>query len=85
MSFEKEKGLPIKYEEITLDIGFRCDFLIENSVIVECKAVKELNQLDQAQLLNYLKIVDMQVGLLLNFNSLNLVKGMKRIVNNLKE
>ncbi len=47
--------------------------------------LKELNQLDQAQLLNYLKIVDMQVGLLLNFNSLNLVKGMKRIVNNLKE
>lgn len=83
--FEKEKELPVKYEKINLDIGFRCDLLVENSVIVECKAVKELTQLDEAQLLNYLKITRLEVGLLINFNVINLVKGLKRIVNNFKE
>ena len=58
ISFEKEKELPVKYEDIILEIGFRCDFFIESSVIVECKAVKELNQIDHAQLLNYLKITN---------------------------
>ena len=85
ISFEKEKELPVKYEDIILEIGFRCDFLIESSVIVECKAVKELNQIDHAQLLNYLKITNMQAGLLINFNTLNLTEGIKRIVNNFKE
>ena len=85
ISYEKEKELPVKYEDIILEIGFRCDFLIESSVIVECKAVKELNQIDHAQLLNYLKITNMQAGLLINFNTLNLTEGIKRIVNNFKE
>lgn len=85
IKFEKEKELPVKYENIRLDIGFRCDFLVENSVIVECKSVKVLTPLDEAQLLNYLKITNLQVGLLINFNTINLVKGLKRIVNNFKE
>jgi len=82
INFEKEKELPVKYEDILLDIGFRCDFLIEKCVIVECKAVKELTHIDEAQLINYLKITNLQVGLLINFNSIKLIKGLKRIVNN---
>ena len=62
--FEREKVLPVYYKDIVLDIGFRCDFLIDNKVIVECKAVSKLTKLDQAQVINYLKIADKHVGLL---------------------
>ncbi len=82
LNFEKEKQLPVKYEDIYLEVGFRCDFLVEKKVIIECKAIKELTKLDEAQLLNYLKITDLHVGLIINFNSLKLIDGLKRIVNN---
>ncbi|MDO9516773.1 MAG: GxxExxY protein [Methanosarcinaceae archaeon] len=82
ISHEREKSLPVQYEEIALEVGFRCDFYIENCLIVECKAVKELSRMDEAQLLNYLKITNTQVGLLFNFNTLKLTDGLKRIVNN---
>jgi GxxExxY protein len=80
--FEKEKTLPVPYEDILLEVGFRCDFLIDKRIIVECKSVKEVTPLDHAQLLNYLKISDLQLGLLINFNVRTLTKGIKRIVNN---
>ena len=80
--FEKEKTLPVPYEDILLEVGFRCDFLIDKRVIVECKSVREVTPLDRAQLLNYLKITDLQLGLLINFNVRILTKGIKRIVNN---
>ena len=82
MPFEKEKTLPVPYEDILLEVGFRCDFLIDKRIIVECKSVKEVTPLDHAQLLNYLKISDLQLGLLINFNVRTLTKGIKRIVNN---
>ncbi len=80
--FEKEKALPVPYEDIILEVGFRCDYLVDKRVIVECKSVKEVTPLDHAQLLNYLKITDLQLGLLINFNVRILTKGIKRIVNN---
>ena len=80
--FEKEKTLPVPYEDIFLEVGFRCDFLVDKRVIVECKSVKEVTPLDHAQLLNYLKITDLQLGLLINFNVRILKSGIKRIVNN---
>ena len=83
--FEKEKTLPVKYGEITLDVGFRCDFLVDKRVIVECKAVKELLEINKAQILNYLKTTELHVGLLINFNVLILIKGLKRIVYKLDE
>ena len=83
--FEKEKSLPVVYEEIFLDTGFRCDFLVDKRVIVECKAIREVTPLDHAQLLNYLKITKLQVGLLINFNVRMLTSGIKRIVNKYKE
>lgn len=82
--FEKEKNMPVHYEEVMLDVGFRCDFLIDDRLIVECKAVKQLTDIDKAQLLNYLKITNLQVGLIINFNVLILKNGIKRLVNNLK-
>ena len=82
MPFEKEKTLPVPYEDILLEVGFRCDFLVDKRVIVECKSVKEVTPLDHAQLLNYLKITDLKLGLLINFNVRILKSGIKRIVNN---
>ena len=80
--FEKEKDLRVPYEDIILEVGFRCDFLIDKRVIVECKSVKDVAPIDHAQLLNYLKISELQLGLLINFNVLKLTSGIKRIVNN---
>ena len=82
--FEKEKILPVAYEDIFLEVGFRCDFLVDKRVIIECKSVKEVTPLDHAQLLNYLKITDLNVGLLINFNVRKLTDGIQRIVNNYK-
>ena len=81
ISFEKEKVLPVIYDGIKLDIGFRCDFLVENSVIVECKAVKDVTPIDKARLLNYLKICKLKIGLLINFNVLILKDGISRMIN----
>jgi len=80
--FEKEKTLPVPYGEIFLEVGFRCDILVDKRVIVECKSVREITPLDHAQLLNYLKITDLQLGLLINFNVRKLTDGINRIVNN---
>ncbi len=85
IAFEKEKALPVIYEDVKLDVGFRCDFLIADRVILECKAVNNLMPIDEAQLLNYLKITKLTVGLLINFNVLVLKDGIKRMVNNFPE
>jgi len=82
IKFEKEKGLSVRYEDIFLDVGFRCDFLVDSRAIVECKAVSSLTEIDEAQLLNYLKAANLQVGLLINFNVKVLKNGIKRMVNN---
>lgn len=83
--FEKEKGLPIHYGNILLDIGYRCDFLVDDQIIVECKSVKKTTEIDQAQIINYLKLSDKRVGLLINFNVSRLKEGLKRYVNNYGE
>ena len=82
INHEREKAMPVQYEDIVLEVGFRCDFFIENRLIVECKAVKELRSIDLAQLLNYMKISNVQVGLIMNFNTLKFTDGLKRLVNN---
>lgn len=85
INHEREKALPVRYEDIVLEVGFRCDFYIENCLIVECKAVKELTRIDEAQLLNYLQAANAQVGLIMNFNVLKFTDGLKRMVNNYKD
>ena len=74
--------MAVPYGDVTLDVGYRCDFLIDRQLIVERKAVKRLHPIDQAQVLNYLKDSNLKVALLFNFNVMKLVDGgLKRIVN----
>ena len=80
---QKQKGLPLIYEEVKLDIGYRIDIIIENKLILEIKSVEALNDVHFAQLLTYLKLTDCKLGMLINFN-VNLIKnGIKRVANNL--
>lgn len=82
---EKQKALPITYRGINLDCGYRLDLLVENAVIVELKAVERLEAIHEAQLLSYLKLSQCPIGLLLNFNVIELRQGIRRLVHNLKE
>lgn len=77
---ERQKPLPIIYDEIELDAGYRIDLLVEDCVIVELKAVIEMIPLYKAQLMTYLKLSELQLGLLLNFNVTDMKKGITRIV-----
>ena len=79
---EKQKILPVKYKGIELEIGYRIDLLVENQVLIELKSVQEILPIHSAQLLSYLKISNLQIGLLFNFNETKLVDGVKRIINN---
>lgn len=78
---EKEKPLPLVYEEVKLDCGYRIDLMSEKKVIVEVKSVEALNDIHLAQILTYLKLADCKVGLLINFNVLKLTNGIRRVVN----
>jgi len=76
-------ALPVVYDEIKMEHGFRLDLLVNNKVIVEIKSVEALLDVHHKQLLTYLKLSNLKLGLLINFNCLNLNKSMTRIVNNL--
>ena len=76
-------GLPVTYDNVTIDIGYRLDLLVEDTVIIELKAVERLNTIHEAQLLSYLKLSDKKLGLLINFNVTRLKYGIKRLVNNI--
>jgi GxxExxY protein len=78
--FERQKSLPITYKNIALDCAYRIDILAGNSIIVELKAVDEVTALHEAQLLTYLKLARLKVGLLINFNVPVLYKGIKRLM-----
>ncbi|MCA9023622.1 MAG: GxxExxY protein [Planctomycetaceae bacterium] len=78
-------ALPIQYESVKLDVGYRLDLLVEDLVVVEIKAVNDLTPLFEAQLLSYLRLSGNQVGLLINFHSVRLKDGIKRLVNNYSE
>ncbi|POS02645.1 GxxExxY protein [Flavobacterium croceum DSM 17960] len=80
---EKQKALPLIYEEVKLDIGYRIDIIIENKLILEIKSVEALNDVHFAQLMTYLKLTDCKLGMLLNFNVSLIKNGIKRVVNNL--
>lgn len=83
LKIEKQKALPLIYEEVKLDIGYRIDIIIENKIIVEIKSVESLNDVHFAQLLTYLKLTNCKLGLLMNFNVTLIKNGIKRIANNL--
>jgi len=85
LKVEQQKPLPVIYRDVKLDAGYRLDILVEDSVIVEVKAVEQMAPIHQAQLLSYLKLSGCQVGLLINFNVKVLKQGIKRVVNNYPE
>ncbi len=78
---EKEKPLPLVYNSVHLDIGYRIDLHVENKIIIEVKSVDSLNNIHLAQILTYLKLSDLHLGLLINFNVSLLKNGIKRVVN----
>jgi len=71
------------YKEVKLDVGYRLDLLVEDKVVIELKSVEALNEVHIAQVITYLKLSGCKLGLLMNFNVLRLVDGLKRLVNNL--
>ena len=80
LSVEKEKPLPLVYEEVKLDCGHRMDLVIENRIVVEVKSIDALTDIHLAQVLTYLKLNNSRFGLLINFNVLKLKDGIKRVV-----
>jgi len=82
---EKEIGIPLSYKGVKLECGFRMDMLVENKLVIETKTVAEIHDIHLAQLLSYLKQGDYKLGLLINFNSVHLKNGIRRVVNGLEE
>jgi GxxExxY protein len=80
LKVEKQKPLPLIYQEVKLEIGYRIDILVENQVVIEIKSVEALNDVHIAQTLTYLKLSKCKVGLLMNFNVKSLKHGIKRLI-----
>lgn len=78
----KQVAIPVFYEEVKMDVGFRADLIVENKVVVEIKSIEAVAPVHHKQLLTYLKLTGLKVGLLINFNEALLKNGIKRIVNN---
>src|SRR5690606_34755719 len=83
LSVQTQVALPVVYKEVKLNAGYKIDILVENQVIIELKAVAALADIHTAQLLTYLRLKNLKLGLLINFNSVRVIDGVKRIVNNL--
>lgn len=83
LKVERQKPLPVIWDDIFLDIGFRSDLIVEDKVIIELKSVETMSKVHPKQLLTYLKIANMKLGLLINFNEVYIRDGIFRIVNGL--
>jgi GxxExxY protein len=81
LSVARQVGLPLSYEGLTLDVGYRLDLVVENAIILEIKAVESLEAIHTAQLLTYLKLSGLRLGFLMNFNVSLFKSGLKRVVN----
>ncbi len=83
IKYKRQEGIAVVYDDVTMDIDFRADIIVENKVIVETKSIEAIAPVHQKTLLTYLKLTYLKLGLLVNFN-VNLIKeGITRIVNNL--
>jgi GxxExxY protein len=78
---EKQKAMPLVFEGVHLECGYRIDLLVERKLVVEVKSVEALNNVFLAQVLTYLKLGDFRLGLLINFNVLLLKDGLRRVIN----
>jgi GxxExxY protein len=81
LKVEQQKPLPVVYDGVRLDCGYRLDLLVEDTVVIELKAVEKILPVHEAQLLSYLKLSGYRLGLLINFNSLILSRNIRRMVN----
>ena len=80
---ERQKDIKVEYENLIIQKAFRVDLLIENKLIIEIKAVPEINDYHFFQLFNYLRLTEMKLGMILNFHSMLFKNGVKRVVNKL--
>ena|SRR5688500_11450652 len=83
VEFKRQRGIPLVHEAIKLEAGFRADVILENKVIVEIKSVDELAEIHYKQVLTYLRLTNLKLGLLINFNVPLIRDGIHRIVNNI--
>ncbi len=83
LNVQKQTPLPLIYKDMKLETGYRLDLIVENKVIIEIKSVETINDIHVAQLLTYLKLSGCRLGLLMNFNVLRIVDGIKRLANRL--
>ena len=79
----KEVGIPVSYDNINLELGFRADIIVENKILIELKSVECIAPVHKKQLLTYLRLTNLKLGLLINFNEAHLKDGITRVVNNL--
>jgi GxxExxY protein len=82
---ENEEPIPVEWEDVRLDIGFRADLIVERKVVVELKSVEKLDPVHKKQLLTYLRLTNCRLGLLINFGAVLLKDGVSRVVNGLEE
>ncbi len=78
---QEEKSVPVIYDDVTLDCGFRADLLVNDLIVVELKAKSAIHAVDKAQTLSHLRLLGLRFGLLINFHEVKLVDGVHRIVN----
>jgi GxxExxY protein len=85
IGYQRQIPVPIKYKKVNLDCGYRLDVVVENTIILELKSCERIESIHKAQLLTYLKLSGLKIGLIINFNVPVLKDGIVRMVNNLKE
>ena len=83
LNLERQKGIPVVYDNLRMELGFRADIIVENRVIIELKSIEAIAPVHSKQLLTYLRLTGFKLGLLVNFNEALIKDGIKRIVNNL--
>jgi len=83
LKVQRQIEITIPYDDIILDVAFRIDLLVEDKVIIEIKSVEELSPIHYKQITNYLKLTDLKLGILVNFNTLTILSDIKRIANKL--
>lgn len=83
LKVERQKEIPVIWGDLKMNVGFRADLIVENKVIIELKSVEAIAPVHPKQLLTYLKLTDLKLGLLINFNEPLIKKGITRIANNL--
>lgn len=85
LNVRRQQAIPVVYEDVRMDLGFRADLIVENKVVVEIKSVEAIAPVHKKQLLTYLRLTDKRLGLLINFNVELIKNGISRVVNGLSE